>query len=129
MAPTTKKSSKRQPDITPNEALVIAKEACIYGFPMVDNYRILYTYFVDKSDPEYKGTWNVIHNEERVYTPVDSAVLTPNLDTAYSVMGADLRAEPLVLTMPQMDNGRYYSVQFIDLYTFNFFYVGTRATG
>jgi len=37
--------------------------------------------------------------------------------------------EPLVLTMPAIESGRYYSAQFIDLYTFNFAYAGSRATG
>ena len=41
----------------------------------------------------------------------------------------DLRAEPLVLTVPKIDKRRYYSVQFTDLYTFNFNYLGSRATG
>jgi len=130
MASTTRKrNSKKQTDITPNEAVAIAKEACIYAFPMIDNYRILYGYFVNKEDEEYKGDWNVIHHEARVHAPGDTSRQTPNLDTACSILGADLRTEPLVLTMPKLDNGRYYSVQFIDLYTFNFFYVGTRATG
>jgi hypothetical protein len=31
--------------------------------------------------------------------------------------------------MPQIEKDRYYSVQFIDAYTFNFAYVGTRTTG
>jgi hypothetical protein len=41
----------------------------------------------------------------------------------------DLRAEPLVLTVPVIDNNRYFSVQLIDSYTFNFDYIGSRATG
>jgi hypothetical protein len=40
-----------------------------------------------------------------------------------------LRAEPLVLSVPEVEKGRYYSVQFVDMYTFNFAYVGSRATG
>ena len=55
--------------VTPEQARAIAKEAYIYGFPMVDNYRVQYAYFVDKEDPEYKGGWNEIHNTARVYTP------------------------------------------------------------
>ena len=39
---------------TPDEARAIAKEAYIYGFPFVDSYRILYSYFVDRNDPEFK---------------------------------------------------------------------------
>jgi hypothetical protein len=39
-------------DITQEEVRSIAREAYIYGFPMVDNYRIQYAYFVDTKDPE-----------------------------------------------------------------------------
>jgi hypothetical protein len=41
----------------------------------------------------------------------------------------DLRAEPLVLTVPAIEKGRYYSIQLIDLFTHNFAYIGSRATG
>ena len=115
--------------IAPPEARAIAKEAYIYGFPLVDSYRILYSYFVDRDNPEFKGPWNQISNTARVYTPDDKAVQTPNSDTPYSMVGGDLRAEPLVFTVPSVEKGRYFSLQFIDLYTFNFAYVGSRATG
>jgi hypothetical protein len=107
----------------------IAKEAYIYGFPLVDNYRVMYSYFVNKEDPEYKGGWNEIHNSAQVYTPADKAIQTPNSDTPYSSVGADLRTEPLVLTVPPVEQDRYYSLQFIDLYTYNMAYVGSRTTG
>ncbi len=115
--------------VTPEQARAIAKEAYIYGFPIVDNYRVQYAYFVDKEDPEYKGGWNEIHNTARVFTPEDKAIQTPNSDTPYSVVGADLRAEPLVLTVPPIEEGRYYSLQFVDGYTYNVGYVGSRTTG
>ncbi len=115
--------------VTPEQARAIAKEAYIYGFPMVDNYRVQYAYFVDKEDPEYKGGWNEIHNTARVYTPEDKAIQTPNSDTPYSAVGADLRAEPLVLTVPPIAQDRYYSLQFVDGYTYNFAYLGSRTTG
>jgi len=111
------------------DARAIAKAATIYGFPLVDNYRIQYSYFVDHGSPEFKASWNTIVNNARVYTPDDKAIQTPNSDTPYSYVGADLRAEPLVLTVPAVEKDRYYSLQFIDMYTFNFAYVGSRATG
>src|SRR5678810_490961 len=77
----------RAADITPEEARAIAKEAYIYGFPMVDNYRIQYAYYVDAADKEYKGGWNEVHNIARVYTPEDKAVQTPNSDTPYTMIG------------------------------------------
>ncbi|HZG32374.1 MAG TPA: DUF1254 domain-containing protein [Sphingopyxis sp.] len=115
--------------LTPAEARQIAREAYIYGFPMVDHYRVQHAYFVNRTGAEYKGAWNRIHNEARVYTPKDRAIHTPNADTPYSMVGADLRAEPLVLSMPRVGKDRYYVVQFVDLYTHNFDYVGTRSTG
>ena len=116
-------------DITPAEARDIAKEAYIYGYPMVDGYRVQYSYFVDRQNPEYKAPWNQIHNMARVFTPEDTAIVSPNSDTPYSMLALDLRTEPIVLTVPVIEKERYFSIQLIDLYTFNFDYIGSRATG
>ena len=116
-------------NVTPEEARAIAKEAYVYGFPLVDSYRIQYSYFVDRQNPEFKASWNQIVNIPRVYTPADTAIQTPNSDTPYSWLGMDLRAEPMVLTVPVIDKERYFTVQLIDAYTFNFAYIGSRATG
>jgi hypothetical protein len=118
-----------QTSVTPAEVRAIAKEAYIYGFPIVDNYRIQHAYFVDRKSPEFKAPWNQIANIPRVYTPDDKAVQTPNSDTPYSFVGLDLHAEPIVLTVPAIEKTRYFSIQFIDLYTFNFAYAGSRTTG
>jgi hypothetical protein len=115
--------------VTPEEANPIATEAYTYGFPMVDSYRIFYAYFIDKSNPEYKGPFNTILNEHKVFTPEDKAVQTPNSDTPYSMLGLDLRSEPVVLTLPVIDSNRYFSVQLVDMYTYNFDYMGSRTTG
>jgi hypothetical protein len=116
-------------NVTPTEARGIAKEAYIYGFPMVDSYRIEYAYFVNHDNPEFKAPWNQLRNIPRVYTPDDKAIQTPNSDTPYSMLGMDLRAEPFVLTIAPIEKGRYFSVQLIDAYTFNFAYLGSRTTG
>jgi hypothetical protein len=116
-----------QTGVSPAEARAIAKEAYIYGEPIVDNYRIQHAYFVDRANPEYKAPWNQLWNSARLYTPQDKAVQTPNSD--YSFVGADLRSEPIVLTMPAIEKERYFSIQLIDYYTFNFDYIGSRTTG
>ena len=115
--------------LTADEARAIAKDAYIYGYPLVDDYRIQHAYFVQKDNTEYKGAYNVLHSNARVYTPADKAVQTPNSDTPYGMMGLDLRTEPFVLTIPKIEKGRYYSVQLVDAYTHNFNYLGSRATG
>ena len=116
-------------EVTHAEARAIAKEAYIYGYPLVDSYRVEYSYFVDRQSPEFKAPWNHITNIPSVYTPADTAVQTPNSDTPYSFAGLDLRAEPIVLTMPEIEKDRYYGVQFTDAYTFNFAYLGSRTSG
>lgn len=111
------------------EVRAIARDAYIYAYPMVDSYRIQHAYFIDRKNPEYKTTYNELYNVPRVFTPEDKAVQTPNSDTPYSFLGLDLRAEPLVVTLPVIGKERYFSVQLIDAYTHNFAYLGSRTTG
>lgn len=116
-------------EVAPAEARAIAKKAYIYGFPMVMNYKTMVQYAVDAKSPEYKGPFNKLSCEARLFTPKDRAVVTPNSDTPYCMFWIDLRAEPLILSVPDMEGERYYSFQLIDLYTHNFAYVGTLITG
>ena len=64
-----------------------------------------------------------------MFTPADTAMQTPNSDTPYSQLGLDLRTEPMVLSVPEVEEGRYYTVEVNDLYTFITDYVGSRTTG
>src|SRR5208283_440925 len=105
------------------------QQAYVYGFPMIAAYKAMYQFNVDKTNSQYKGPFNTVLNSAQVFTPKDTAIVTPNSDTPYSMLQADLRAEPLVFCVPDVEKGRYYSVQLTDMYTFNYGYVGTRATG
>ena len=125
----TSSSYKNQVEVTPEEAREIAKEAYIYGYPIVDLYRIIHTYFINEENPEFKASWNTIANTDGVFTPDDKAVQTPNSDTPYSWVGMDLRTEPIVITVPPIEKSRYYSVQLFDLNTYIFDYIGSRTTG
>jgi hypothetical protein len=107
----------------------IAEEAYIYGFPMIAAYKALYQFNVDKASGQYKGAFNTIINDSQVFTYKDTAIVTPNSDTPYSMVQLDLRAEPIVLCVPKVDKNRYYSVQLSDMYSFNYGYIGSRATG
>ena len=114
---------------TPAEAKAIAADAYVYGVPLVDQYKTMHAFSVDKTNPQYQGPFNSILNIARVFTPADTAFVTPNSDTPYSFAGLDLRAEPVVLTIPEMEKDRYFVFQLLDLYTFNFDYIGSRTTG
>jgi hypothetical protein len=111
------------------DARTIAKEAFIYGFPMAANYQTVYKQAIDTSSPDYRGAFNTLHNSKSVATPEDKFVVTPNSDTPYSYLWMDLRAEPIVVTIPKIEPNRYYTGQMIDLFTYNFAYLGTRAYG
>jgi len=129
----------RAGDITPadssavalskEETKAIAEEGFIYGLPIVMNYGVMYEYAIDKGNSEFKAPFNHIKNEARVFTYKDTAIVTPNSDTPYSFAWLDLRAEPIVLSVPDVEKGRYYSVQLEDGNTFNYGYIGSRATG
>jgi hypothetical protein len=111
------------------EAKAIAEDGFIYGLPIVMNYAVMYEYSVDKNSGQYKAPFNHINNEARVFTYKDTAVITPNSDTPYSILWLDLRAEPIVLSVPAVEKSRYYSVMLCDGNTFNYGYIGSRATG
>ncbi len=116
-------------EISVEKAQATAKEAYLYGFPMVIHYKTMYNYVVDKSSPEYKGPFNQLSCVARLFTPEDKAVVTPNADTPYCMFFIDVRAEPMVLTVPELEPERFYHFQLVDLYTHNFAYVGTLTTG
>ena len=111
------------------DARAIAKEAYIYAFPLAANYQTLYKQAIDTTSHDYRAPFNTLTNASSVATPEDKFVVTPNSDTPYSYLWMDLRAEPLVVTMPEIEKERYYTGQLIDLYTFNFAYLGTRSFG
>jgi hypothetical protein len=122
-------ASARAADVTPTEAKAIAEEGFIYGLPIVMNYGVMYEYVIDKNSSQYKAPFNKFYNMRRVATPEDTAIVTPNSDTPYSIGFMDLRAEPIVISVPAVEKARYYSVQLCDGNTFNYGYIGSRATG
>jgi hypothetical protein len=118
---------KSKPGIA--EAKAIAEEGFIYGLPIVMNYAVMYEYAVDRNSGQFKAPFNQIKNEPNVFTYKDTAIPTPNSDTPYSFVWMDLRAEPIVLSVPTVDPKRYYSVMLCDGNTYNYGYIGSRATG
>ena len=111
------------------ETKAIAEQAYIFGFPMIAAYKAMYDFNVDQGSPQFKAGFNQIWNDPKPFSPKDTAVPAPNADTPYSIIQADLRAEPLVFCVPEVENGRYFSGQLADLYSFNYGYVGSRTTG
>ncbi len=121
------KIEKNAPGIA--ETRAIAEEGFIYGLPLVMNYAVMNEFAVDTKSSQFKAPFNEINNLHHVATPADTAVITPNSDTPYSICWLDLRAEPMVVSVPAVARERYYAVQLIDGNTYNYGYIGSRATG
>jgi len=128
---TAKQADKRAGIAAPSiaETKAIAEEGFIYGLPIVMNYAVMNEFAVDSKGSQFKAPFNQLLSMHRVATPEDTAVVTPNSDTPYTTLWMDLRAEPMVLSVPAVPKERYYTVQLIDGNTYNFGYIGSRATG
>lgn len=111
------------------EVKAIAEEGYHYGLPLVMAYTASYEFWLDKSSSQYKSPMGELTHSRRVFTYEDTAVIVPNSDTPYSFACLDLRAEPWVVSVPEVEKGRYFSVQMVDWNAFNFGYIGSRATG
>ncbi|MQB07702.1 DUF1254 domain-containing protein [Agrobacterium tumefaciens] len=113
----------------PEEARAIAKDAYIYSFAPIASYGTWSKQATQPGAPEYVGGFNVFRHYSQAFTPENRDIVTPNNDTPYSWAWLDLRAEPMVLSVPKVPHDRYYVMQLIDLFTYNFGYVGVRSTG
>lgn len=105
-APPAAQAQPTPTALTPAAARAIAKDAYIYGFPLVENYRVMHPFFMARKGKEFKVPWNQIHNAARVFTPANRTIQRPNSDTSYSQLGADLQAEPLVIIVPAIPRER-----------------------
>lgn len=114
--------------VSVEQTRAIAKEAYIWGFPMVESYKTLHAQALQPGGPDFRAPLNTIGSLSNVATPKDTAIITPNSDTPYSFVWLDLRAEPQVLSIPKIDPKRYFSIQLIDMYTHNFDYINAATT-
>ena len=105
------------------------KEAYIYAYPMIESYKLMFAGAIWKKSPIYDGPFNTLQHKAVLLGPEYTAIVRPNNDTFYSTAWLDLRAEPMVISVPAISDKRYYSWQLIDIFSHNIGYIGTRATG
>ena len=115
--------------ITPDEVQAITEDAYIFSFPILDSYKMVFAMALYEESGAFEAPLNVLAHKRELLGPDYTLIVRPNNDTLYSVVWMDLRAEPMVLSVPAIPLDRYYSFQLVDLYTHNFAYVGSRATG
>ncbi|WP_380053853.1 DUF1254 domain-containing protein [Falsihalocynthiibacter sp. SS001] len=89
-------------------------DAYVFTYPLVMMYRTMYLQAIDADSGVGFGNW--LHLG--MSSPADTDIVTPNNDTPYSYSWVDLRTEPWVLTMPQIEEDRFYTSQWDDLWGF-----------
>jgi hypothetical protein len=105
----------------------LAAEAFIYGYPLVADLEQVVRYTTRGAGVIPAAPFNSFGHGTRLAGPNDTFVSINN-DTVYSFAQLDLGAGPRLLQVPEV-GGRYYVLQFVDAWTNNFAYLGTRATG
>ena len=102
---------------TPEEARAIAKEAYIFNYPLVMMYRTMWLQAIDPKSKSFSGGFGQwLHLGTS--SPKDTDIVSPNNDSPYSYSWVDTRAEPWVLTMPKIEESRFYTSQWDDLWGF-----------
>ena len=76
---------------TQADETAIAREAFLYGYPIVDGYSILLNQALDKQSPGFQAPMNTISHRRRLATPQDRVIVSPNTDTVMSYAWLDLR--------------------------------------
>lgn len=88
-------------------AYSIGLQAYIGKFPMMDLYRTLWETSFDP-DRGHDRTLNEFFFFDRLITSDDDWVITPNEDTIYQRAFIDLRAEPVILVIPDMGDRKFW---------------------
>ena len=110
-------NSWAQDKVTAAEAQKIAKEAYIFNYSLVWQYRTMYIQAIDTKSESYRGGFGKwLHLGTS--SPKDTDIVSPNNDTPYSYAWVDTRAEPWVLTLPKIEKNRFYTSQWDDLWSF-----------
>jgi hypothetical protein len=107
----------------------IATLAYLWGYPLITSQRS-FDYFTNPNTPTVvgQGPANEMNCARQLVNASFTDIVTPNDDTLYCQSWMDLTKEPLVLKVPSVQD-RYISFQFLDAYTNDYTYLGTRASG
>lgn len=88
-------------------AYSIGLQAYVWAYPMMDLYRTLWETSLDPARGHDK-TLNELYQFTRLVTHEDDWVVTPNEDTIYDFGFLDLRDGPVILSIPEMGDRKYW---------------------
>jgi hypothetical protein len=105
----------------------LASAAYIYGFALVFDVQQVARFAREGMGALAAAPVNTFSHAAKLAVPGDRNTSINN-DTVYSIAQVDLSGGPVLLRVPDTA-GRYYVLQFVDVWTNNFAYIGRRATG
>ncbi len=110
------------------EATKLMEEAVIYAYPLV--LMELTKELMTSADQPARGRGpvNEFAHVRQLSDNSMTDIVSPNVDTLYSLAWLDLRQEPLILSVPDT-NERYYLMPIMDAWTNVFATIGKRTTG
>jgi len=114
--------------VTPDEARQIAKDAYVFGYPLIT---MEITRRVMTNVAEVEGARGPMGHLTRIREYPTAAfrdVTAPNADTLYTTAWIDVSKEPWILSLPDA-NDRYYLFPMLDGWTDVFQVPGKRTTG
>lgn len=98
----------------------LAAQSYVYGFPLI---------VMDETRRTTVGdNWNRLNHLRSFPDHTFRRVVRPNVDTIYSTIWLDLKAEPVVISLPD-SGGRYVVMPIHDAWTNVFASIGSRTTG
>ncbi|MCP1733450.1 DUF1254 domain-containing protein [Bradyrhizobium elkanii] len=111
------------------EAYAVAKDAYVYAYPLMLTNATLQqlSNFAEPIPGNTFGPPNQFHHARAFPNADDKVVIRMNTDTLYSAATLDLKAEPMVLSVPAAD--RYFMLPMLSLWSDVFDVPGTRTTG
>ncbi|MQY34046.1 hypothetical protein SRB17_20120 [Streptomyces sp. RB17] len=113
---------------TATELADLAAETYVFAYPLV-LMELTKRQMTSKYAPEVgHAPINTFAHAPAFPDAAFESVVSPNVDTLYSVAWLDLSAGPVQLSVPDTD-GRYYMLELLDAWTNVFACPGTRTTG
>ena len=110
-----------------DQLIELSTEAYVVGFPLVFDLEQVVRFTEEGIGSVPPTPYNSFGHARELAGPDDTFVSINN-DTVYSIAQVDLGVGPVRLSVPAAGD-RYFVLQFVDAWTNNFAYIGTRATG
>ncbi|MCA0403807.1 MAG: DUF1254 domain-containing protein [Proteobacteria bacterium] len=101
-----------------------AEEAFIYAYPMVQAYEFFYETAIKPNYP-----LNQFQNIRKIADDTYTAHPTINNDTLHLMGWLDVASEPVIVTVPDMDKGRYWILHTMDMGHYTDAMIGSRTQG